>query len=147
LCERCWHGGVCLNGNCGPGTGEGVIGTYRVCANGLGACASGLCPEAGYTADNCECLANVESTEFQILGSISLSGDPLLSSLQLGGPAMGLPLTPGAMIPAQAMPGTMPVPPAVPGIPKIPADPQAIPVYSNPELEHSPQPSVSPSLE
>jgi hypothetical protein len=147
LCERCWHGGVCLHGNCSQGTGEGVIGTYEACVNGLSVCASGMCPAAGYPADNCECLANVESAEFQILGSISLSGDPLLSSLQLGGPAMGMPLTPGAMIPMQAIPGTMPAPTAIPGIPKIPADPQAIPVYSNPELEHGPNPSVSPNLE
>jgi hypothetical protein len=105
-----------------------------------------MCPEAQY-ADNCECLPNVESTEFQILGSISLSGDPLLSSLQLGGPAMGLPLNPGAMIPMQAIPGTMPAPPAVPAIPKIPVDPQSIPVYPDPELDHGPNPSVAPNLQ
>jgi hypothetical protein len=106
-----------------------------------------MCPDGGYAADNCECLANVESTEFQILGSISLSGDPLLSSLQLGGPAVGLPLTPGAMIPVQTVPGTMPAPATIPSIPKIPVDPQSIPVYPDPELDHGPHPSVSPSLE
>jgi hypothetical protein len=112
-------------------------------------CYDGMCPAGGYyTADEqYECLANVESTEFQILGSISLSGDPLLSSLQLGVPAVGLPLTPGAMLPVQALPGTMPAPAAIPSIPKIPTDPQSIPVYPDPELEHGPHPSVSPSLE
>lgn len=132
LCQRCWHGGVCINGNC----------SQNACLNGM--CYDGMCPgEGGLISDNCGYLPNVESAEFQILGSISLSGDPLLSSLQLGVPAMAMPLTPGAITPSQALPA----PPAIPTIPKIPADPQSIPVYPNPELEHSPHPSVPPSFE
>ena len=143
LCERCWHGRACLHGNCSHGSCQGGSCSYS--QSGHEAYQRAMCPEVGCICqDDCMCLPNVESAEFQVLGSISLSGDPLLSSLQLGGPAIGMPLTPGAMIPGQMMPNTMPAPPT---IPKIPADPQSIPVYSNPELEHSPQPSVQPSLE
>jgi len=86
--------------------------------------------------DECHCLANVESTEFQILGSISLSGDPLLTSLQLG-PAAGIPLLPG-----QALPGEFQPVPQEPTNPKIPVDPQT-PLDGNPAaIEYLPQPGT-----
>ena len=133
----CWHYcrrdhvyarkcGCCPNAYCGP---------YRqgcephLCQRG------GMCPAEGCMAgDECQYLANVESTEFQILGSISLSGDPLLTSLQLGGPAAGIPLLPG-----QTLPSELPVPQPLTN-PKIPVDPQTS-LYGNPAAsELVPQP-------
>ena len=106
----------------------------------------GTCPEAGAPVDDvCMYLPNVESAEFQVLGSISLSGDPLLSSLQLGSPGMNGPLYPGAMTPGFTPPPTLPAP--IPSVPKVLADPQSVPVYPNPELEHSPQPTIPPNLQ
>jgi hypothetical protein len=65
----------------------------------------------------CGYLPNVESNEFQILGSISLSGDPLLSSLQLGAQPVGMPMLSGQAFPGQGTPGSAmpaPMPIAVP---------------------------------
>jgi hypothetical protein len=93
-------------------------------------CSNGMCGAEGCNAgEGCEYLPNVESTEFQILGSISLSGDPLLTSLQLGRPGVGMPLLPG-----QAMPTAGPTlleNPLKHILPKAQIDPQT-PIDGNP---------------
>lgn len=126
--RKCGCCPVAYHGPYRPGCGP------HLCQRGV-MCSGGMCPAEGCMAgDECQYLANVESTEFQILGSISLSGDPLLTSLQLGGPAAGIPLLPG-----QTLPSELPVP-QPPINPKIPVDPQA-PLYGNPAaIEYIPQP-------
>lgn len=106
------------------------------CSGGM--CLNGMCPADGcVNGEDCQCLANVESTEFQILGSISLSGDPLLTSLQLGSPGAGMPLLPGQVLPEQ-----VPSIPQEPTNPKIPVDPQT-PLDGNPAaIEYLPQPGT-----
>lgn len=127
--QRCLHGGVCVNGVCSPNSYHG------------GTCQGGMCcgdaPAQRIAMNNdcmndlsqshseCGYLPNVESNEFQILGSISLSGDPLLSSLQLGAHPVGMPLLPGQTFPGQGTPGSMPMPIQVPVTTTIP---QAVPV-------------------
>ena len=85
--RHCCHhrcGPVC--GYCGPyrhGCGPQCHVPYAAasvcCFPGESFCEMGLAEEAP-----CEMyLPNVESHEYQILGSLSLSGDPLLASLQL----------------------------------------------------------------
>lgn len=140
--RKCGCSPVAYRGPYRPGYGPHLC-ESRWCRT---SCHDGMClvPPVGESmcAADCLYLPNVESAEFQILGSISLSGDPLLSSLQLGGPAAGLSLPPGSFSPETVMPGALPAPPA---IPKIPRDPQGIPVYPNPELQHAPHPSVPAS--
>jgi hypothetical protein len=70
--------------------------------------------------DDCMYLANIEPSEFQILGSISLTGDPLLTSLQLGGNPAGMPLLPGQALPGQMMPGQIQMPVPQPPAEKLP---------------------------
>lgn len=74
------------------------------------------------------CLPNVESEGLQILGAISLSGDPLLSSLQLGVGA-GLPFLPGQA--GQTLP-----PPVSQTLP--PQLEQTLPVFGNPSSDQLP---------
>jgi hypothetical protein len=95
----------------------------------------------------CGYLPNVESTEFQILGSISLSGDPLLSSLQLGAQPVGMPMLPGQTLgqafPGQGTPGQMmpaPMPMAVPQ--PVPIE-QPRPLFA-PRTEAMPAPPTPP---
>ncbi len=127
LCQHGCRGGMCAAGPICP---------TNICADGLYPM-EGCFADRGMPGEECQYLANVESAEFQILGSISLAGDPLLTSLQLGDPA-GIPLLPAQALPGQTLPSELPVP--QPAIPKIPVDPQS-PLYGNPAaVEHIPQP-------
>jgi hypothetical protein len=112
-------------------------------------CGNGMCShgamydgEGCYAGEDYAYLPNVESDEFQILGSISLTGDPLLTSLQLGGQPAGMPLLPGQALPGQ-MPAGQPIPVAVP---LVPAEPR-LPVMGIQDVELLPgpqQPLVPP---
>jgi hypothetical protein len=140
LCQRCWHGGVCVNGVCANNSCHGGSCSHGSCQGGGcqgGMCSGGMCYSDGpaeriamnndcmndlsQSHSECGYLPNVEPAEFQILGSISLSGDPLLSSLQLGAQPVGMPMLPGQALgqtfPGQGTPGSAmpaPMPMAVP---------------------------------
>ncbi len=80
-------------------------------------------------------LPNVELSEFQILGAISLSGDPLLTNLQLGVPAM------------QLLPGQVPAipqqtPAAEQNLHELP-----LPIYGKSPNELVPRPLSPPPLQ
>jgi hypothetical protein len=94
----------------------------------------------------CGYLPNVESNEFQSLGSISLSGDPLLSSLQTGGVPAGLPMLPGQTLPAfpgQGTPGsTMSMPVQVPVPQPIIVEEQPRPLFA--PKDNMPAPPIVP---
>jgi hypothetical protein len=99
--------------------------------------------ELSQSHSECGYLPNVESTEFQILGSISLSGDPLLSSLQLGAQPVGMPMLSGQAFPGQGTPGQMmpaPMPMAVPQ--PVPVE-QPRPLFG-PHTEAMPAPPTPP---
>jgi hypothetical protein len=112
---------MCANGMC-----QGDVMNYHVAMAPTDGCYDGQCPNNQCPDGNCEYLPNIESSEYQVLGAISLSGDPLLSSLQLGA---GLPLLPGQVQP-QAGP-TVLENPLKHILPKAQLDPQA-PIDGNP---------------
>lgn len=122
---------MCSNGMCGNG----------MCANGM--CSSGAMygGEGCFEGEDYAYLPNIESDEFQILGSISLTGDPLLTSLQLGGTPGGMPLLPGQILPGQALPGQM-MPAAVP---QVPVEPK-LPVLGIQDVEMLPGPQQQQPL-
>jgi hypothetical protein len=96
--------------------------------------------EGCYDGDDYAYLPNIESDEFQILGSISLTGDPLLTSLQLGGTPGGMPLLPGQVLPGQITPGQMmPVQTMPAAVPQVPVEPK-LPVLGNQDVEFLPGP-------
>jgi hypothetical protein len=157
--QRCLHGDICVNGVCGPNSYHGGTCHNGSCSHGKchrGECQGGMCYGDAPTTRICmnnDCshdlsqshseygyLPNVESNEFQILGSISLSGDPLLSSLQLGAQPMGMPMLPG-----QGTPGSMPMSIQVPVTTTIP---QAVPVQEPRPLfapkDNMPAPPIVP---
>lgn len=100
--------------------------------------------EACYADGDYAYLPNIESDEFQILGSISLTGDPLLTSLQLGGQPAGIPLLPGQVLPGQLVPSqTLPAQlmpnQVMPQVPQVLGDPK-LPVMGIQDTEFLPGP-------
>lgn len=104
--------------------GCGFILSQRGCRGG---CAGEICPAGGHCAggfcaaephmicNDCMVLPNVESTEFQILGAISLAGDPLLNNLQLG-----IPMVPGMPMMPEQIPQASPQAPPSPKLESLP---------------------------
>jgi hypothetical protein len=143
-CQRCLHGGVCVNGVCGHNSYHSGACHGGMCHHG--GCQSGMCYEPQHITMNNDCqndlseshsecgyLPNVESNEFQTLGAISLSGDPLLSSLQLGTQPAGMPMLPG-----QGTPGSMQMPIQVPVPQPVIVEGQPRPLFAPKDLMPAP---------
>jgi hypothetical protein len=140
----CWRNHVYAHKcGCSP---VSYHGPYREgcgpCLCERGSCSDGMCPAGGMcgihddqACSDCMYLPNVESGGLQILGAISLSGDPLLTSLQLGVPAAGMPLLPGQALPA-AIPTTIPQ-----------AMPEPLPMLGQPPAQTMPHPPTPPQVQ